>query len=216
MNKRDAGQKQVSMPKQASATKKPKKQRDVKRQGGQPSRVRGGRAGEKRFGVSSLYRLMGRTSLPVAAAYAPKWHVIDAEGLVLGRVASSIAVLLRGKHKPWFTPFLPCGDKVIVINAEKVALTGRKWQDKKFYWHTGYPGGINMRRAKDVIDGKRPERLLIKAVERMMKHGPLGRKLMKNLYVYCGAEHPHHAAQPQTINFGERHVKNKPRSLRVS
>ena len=213
MNKRDAGQKKAAVSNKASAAKKPKKQRDVKRQDKQPS---GAGARDKRFGVSSLYRLMGRTSLPEAAAYAAKWHVIDAEGLVLGRVASSIAVLLRGKHKPWFTPFLPCGDKVIVINAEKVALTGKKWQDKKFYWHTGYPGGITMRRAKDVIDGKRPERLLIKAVERMMKHGPLGRKLMKNLYVYCGAEHPHHAAQPQTINFGERHVKNKPRSLRVS
>ncbi|MDH3231267.1 MAG: 50S ribosomal protein L13, partial [Alphaproteobacteria bacterium] len=109
------------------------------------------------------------------------WHVIDADGLVLGRMASIIANILRGKHKPGYTPHLDCGDHVIVINAEKIRLTGNKLTDKKYYWHTGHPGGIKERTADKILAGKHPERVVIKAVERMVPRGPLGRQQMKNL-----------------------------------
>ncbi len=125
-----------------------------------------------------------------------KWLVIDADGLVLGRLASIISMRLRGKHKPMFTPHIDCGDNVIVINAEKVHLTGRKRSDKIYYWHTGHPGGIKQRTADQILDGAHPERVVMKAVERMVKRTPLGRAQMRKLHVYAGPDHPHQAQTP--------------------
>lgn len=137
-----------------------------------------------------------------------KWVVIDAEGLVLGRLASIIALRLRGKHKPTFTPHMDCGDNVIVINAEKVKLTGNKLTQKHYYWHTGYPGGIKSRRADHVLGGAHPERVITKAVQRMITRGPLGRQQMSNLRVYAGTEHPHEAQQPEALDVKAMNPKN--------
>ncbi len=137
-----------------------------------------------------------------------KWILIDAENLVVGRLATLIAMRLRGKHKPTFTPHIDTGDNVVVINAEKVALTGRKLDQKKYYWHTGYPGGIKERVARKVIEGRFPERVLEKAVERMIPRGPLGRQQMKNLKVYAGPAHPHQAQQPQPLDVAALSSKN--------
>ena len=141
-----------------------------------------------------------------------KWLLIDAEGLVLGRLASHIAIVLRGKNKPIFTPHVDCGDNVIVVNAEKVHLTGAKRDNKLYYWHTGYPGGIKSKSASDILDGKFPERVIMKAVQRMLPGGPLSRKQLKNLKVYAGVEHPHEAQQPMKVNFAENNVKNSRRT----
>ena len=139
-----------------------------------------------------------------------KWVLIDAEDLVLGRLASIIALRLRGKHKPTFTPHMDCGDHVVVINAEKVALTGRnKAKDSIFYWHTGYPGGIKQRSKGELLAGKYPERVIEKAVERMLPEGPLGRKVLGNLRVYKGAAHPHEAQQPAKLDVASMNIKNK-------
>ncbi len=138
-----------------------------------------------------------------------KWVLIDAEGLVLGRLATIVANRLRGKHKPTFTPHVDDGDNVIVINADKVALTGKKLDDKKYYWHTGHPGGIKERTAKQIIEGRFPERVLEKAVERMIPRGPLGRRQMKNLKVYAGPNHPHEAQQPAALDVAALSRKNK-------
>ncbi len=141
-----------------------------------------------------------------------KWLLIDAEGLVLGRLASQVAKILRGKHKPTFTPHVDCGDNVIVINAEKVQLTGKKSGDKTYYWHTGYPGGIKERRAGQVLAGRYPERVILKAVERMIPRGPLGRQQMTNLRVYKGPEHPHAAQQPEPLDIAAMNPKNTPKN----
>lgn len=138
-----------------------------------------------------------------------KWVLFDAEGVVLGRLASEIARRLRGKHLAIFTPHVDCGDNIVVINAEKVRLTGNKLANRKFRWHTGYPGGLKERTMGQILDGKHPERALYKAVERMLPRGPLGRKQMGNLRVYAGASHPHEAQQPAKIDFASRNAKNK-------
>jgi large subunit ribosomal protein L13 len=137
------------------------------------------------------------------------WNIVDAEGLVVGRLASVIASRLRGKHKPEFTPHMDCGDNIIVINAEKVVFTGNKMKDKILYWHTGYPGGIKERTMEKILGGKNPERVLIKAVERMITRGPLGRQQMSNLHVYSGSSHPHEAQQPQILDVASMNRKNK-------
>ena len=137
-----------------------------------------------------------------------KWIVIDAEGIVLGRLATIVAMRLRGKHKATFTPHMDMGDNVIVINAEKVQLTGNKRADKNYYWHTGYPGGIKSRTAGQILEGRFPERVVTKAVERMMPGGPLTRQQMTNLRVYAGAEHPHEAQQPEVIDLASKNRKN--------
>ncbi|MFT6558316.1 MULTISPECIES: 50S ribosomal protein L13 [Sneathiella] len=137
-----------------------------------------------------------------------KWLVIDAEGLVLGRLSSIIANRLRGKHKPMFTPHIDCGDNVIVINAEKIALTGRKLTDKKFYWHTGYPGGIKSRTMEKLLGGAHPERVIEKAVQRMIPKGPLGREQLRKLHVYAGSEHPHAAQKPEALDVAAMNPKN--------
>ncbi len=137
-----------------------------------------------------------------------KWVLIDASGLVVGRLASIIALRLRGKHRATFTPHVDTGDNVVVINAEKAVFTGNKLKDKKYYWHTGYPGGIKERTAGKILEGRFPNRVIEKAVERMLPRGPLGRKQLGNLRVYPGAEHPHTAQQPETLDVGVLNKKN--------
>ncbi len=147
---------------------------------------------------------------PEAAHKAKKWYLIDAEGVVLGRLAVVVATRLKGKHRPTFTPHVDCGDNIIVVNAEKVRLTGNKMIDKVFYWHTGYPGGIKERTPKETLAGKHPERLIVKAVERMLKkESPLARQQMRNLKVYPGPNHPHAAQNPEAIDLAKLNPKNK-------
>ncbi len=138
-----------------------------------------------------------------------KWVLIDASGLVVGRLASIIAMRLRGKHRPNYTPHVDCGDNVIVINAEKAVLTGRKMDKKVYYHHTGFPGGVKERTAKFILEGKFPERVIEKAVERMLDEGPMARQQFSNLRVYKGTAHPHEAQQPETIDIGALNRKNK-------
>ncbi len=139
-----------------------------------------------------------------------KWFIIDAEGLVVGRLAALIANRIRGKHKPRYTPHVDCGDHVVVINADKVVLTGNKRADKTYHWHTGYPGGIKSRQAHQILDGRFPERVLYKAVERMLSDGPLSRHHMRNLRVYAGSEHPHEAQKPEELDVSAFNSKNNP------
>ncbi len=138
-----------------------------------------------------------------------KWIVVDAENAVVGRLASFIAMRLRGKHRPDYTPHVDCGDYVVVINADKVKFTGRKLTDKKYYRHTGYIGGIKETTPAKVLEGRFPERVLEKAVERMVPRGPLGRQQMRALHLYAGAEHPHAGTQPQPLDVASMNRKNK-------
>jgi large subunit ribosomal protein L13 len=138
-----------------------------------------------------------------------KWWLIDAEDLVLGRLATIVAMYLRGKHKPTFTPHMDCGDNIIIVNAEKIKLTGAKRTAKTYYWHTGYPGGIKSKTADKILDGEHPERVIQKAVQRMITRGPLGRVQMGNLKVYGGVTHPHEAQQPEVLDVGAMNSKNK-------
>ena len=138
-----------------------------------------------------------------------KWVLIDASGLVVGRLASIIAMHLRGKHKPSYTPHMDDGDNVIVVNAAKVVLTGRKREKKVYHKHTGFIGGIKERTAKSILMGRFPERIVEKAVERMLPRGPLGRRQLGNLRVYPHAEHPHEAQQPEKIDVAAMNRKNK-------
>ena len=149
------------------------------------------------------------TKVATPATVEKKWHLIDAEGLIVGRVASIIANILRGKHKPSYTPFIDCGDNVIVINADKVRFTGKKLAQKVYYKHTGYPGGIKGITAGKVLDSRFPERVLEKAVERMIPRGPLGRQQMRNLRVFAGTAHPHEAQNPEVLDLASRNRKNK-------
>jgi large subunit ribosomal protein L13 len=137
-----------------------------------------------------------------------KWVLIDASGLVVGRLATIIAMRLRGKHKPSYTPHMDDGDNVIVINAAKVVLTGRKREKKIYYHHTGFIGGIKERTARSILEGKFPERIVEKAVQRMLPHGPLGRQQLGNLRVYAGADHPHAAQQPEKLDIASMNRKN--------
>jgi large subunit ribosomal protein L13 len=137
-----------------------------------------------------------------------KWVLIDANGLVVGRLASLIAVRLKGKHKPTYTPHVDGGDTIVVINAGKIVFTGTKTDNKRYQWHTGYPGGLKERTPRQILAGKFPERILEKAVERMLKRGPLQRKLMRNLKIYAGAEHPHLAQQPEPLDVKALSRKN--------
>ncbi len=137
-----------------------------------------------------------------------KWYLIDAQDIVLGRLASIAAMRLRGKHKAQFTPHMDCGDNVIVINADKVRMTGQKKDQSVFNWHTGYPGGIKGKTAREILEGKHPERVVENAVERMLPKGPLGRKVFKKLKVYAGCEHPHEAQKPEIIDVASMNPKN--------
>jgi large subunit ribosomal protein L13 len=138
-----------------------------------------------------------------------KWVLIDAEGLVLGRLATVIATRLRGKHRPTFTPHVDTGDNIIVINADKVVVTGRKLDQKVFYWHTNHPGGIKGRTMGQILGGAHPERAVEKAVERMLTRNNLGRMLMRNLRIYAGAAHPHEAQAPEVLDVAALNPKNK-------
>ncbi|MGE4313513.1 MAG: 50S ribosomal protein L13 [Pseudobdellovibrionaceae bacterium] len=138
-----------------------------------------------------------------------KWLIVDAEGVTLGRLATQLAIRLRGKHKPMYTPHMDCGDNIVVINAEKVRLTGKKRDADIFYWHTGHPGGIKERSKGQILDGAHPNRVIEKAVERMIPRGPLGRKIMGNLRVYAGTDHPHAAQQPEVLDIAALNPKNK-------
>ena len=137
-----------------------------------------------------------------------KWLLVDAEGLIVGRAAAIIANRLRGKHKPTFTPSMDCGDNIVVINAEKIVFSGKKRQQKTYYWHTGFPGGIKERRAHQWLDGKFPDRVLEAAVKRMMPGGPLKRQQMSNLRIYAGGEHPHEAQNPVKLDIASMNPTN--------
>lgn len=154
-------------------------------------------------------QMFGKTHSTKTAEIEKKWVVIDGTGLVVGRLASIIALRLRGKHKATFTPHMDDGDNIIVINAEKVIFTGRKREDKVYYHYTGFQGGIKERTARFILEGRFPERVVEKAVERMLPRGPLGRKQLGNLRVYKGPEHPHEAQQPEVLDVGAMNRKNK-------
>lgn len=141
-----------------------------------------------------------------------KWLLIDGENLVLGRLASHVAIILRGKHKPVYTPHMDMGDYVVIINAEKIALTAKKRENKIYYRHTGYPGGIKSRTAKEILEGAFPQRVLCKAIERMVPKGPLGRKQLKKLFVYAGDQHPHEAQKVEKYDFACKNIKNTARN----
>ena len=166
--------------------------------------------------------LAKQTTSAKPAEVEKKWVIVDAEDVVLGRLASIVALRLRGKHKPDFTPHVDGGDNVIVINADKVRLTGNrriklgyfntaplKRDGDIFYWHTGYPGGIKQRSKGEILDGKHPERVVEKAVQRMLPRGPLGYKVFSNLRVYAGTEHPHEAQKPEVLDVASMNPKNK-------
>ena len=151
--------------------------------------------------------MFGNTTSTKAAEVQKNWVLIDAKGLVVGRLATIIAMRLRGKHKASFTPHVDDGDNIIVINADKVVFTGRKRDNKMYYHHTGFIGGIKERSAKFILEGRFPERIVEKAVERMLPRGPLGRKQLGNLRVYKGAEHPHVAQNPVTLDVASLNSK---------
>ncbi len=152
---------------------------------------------------------MLKTYVAKPSEITKKWWLIDAENLVVGRVSSIIAKLLRGKHKTTFTPNLDCGDYVVVINADKVKFSGKKYQDKRYYRHTGHPGGIKENNPREIIEGKFPERVLEYAVSRMMSRGPLQREVMRKLHIYKGATHPHQGQNPQSLDVASMNKKNK-------
>lgn len=144
-----------------------------------------------------------------AADIDKQWFIVDAQDVVLGRLAAVVATRLRGKHQPFYTPHVDCGDNIIVINAEKVRITGKKKDQDVFYWHTGFPGGIKGRTKGQILDGKHPERVIEKAVQRMLPKNTLNEKIFKNLRVYAGSEHPHEAQNPQTLDVAAMNPKNK-------
>lgn len=137
-----------------------------------------------------------------------RWVVIDATDMVVGRLAAQIALRLRGKHLAIFTPHVDCGDNVIIVNADKVVFTGRKYEQQVYYKHTGHPGGIKERTAKQILEGRFPERVIEAAVKRMMPRGPLGRQQMKNLRIYAGPDHPHEAQTPEVLDLKAQNQKN--------
>ena len=153
--------------------------------------------------------MMKTTASLKPAEVEKKWIVIDAENAVVGRLASFIADRLRGKHRPDYTPNVDCGDFVVVVNADKVKFTGKKLTDKIYYWHTGHPGGVKERTAGAILNGRFPERVLEKAVERMLpKESPLAREQMTHLRVFSGPTHNHEAQQPEVVDFKSLNAKN--------
>jgi len=150
-----------------------------------------------------------RTYSAKASEIEKKWVLIDAKGLVVGRLAANIARILRGKHKPTYTPHMDCGDNIVVINADKVVFTGKKMTDKIYYRHTGFAGGIKGVTPAKLMEGKFPGRIIMKAVERMLPEGVLGRRQLTNLKVYAGDQHPHAAQQPVALDVGAINSKNK-------
>lgn len=151
---------------------------------------------------------MFKTYVAKPSEITRKWWLIDAENLVVGRLSAIVANIIRGKHKASFTPNIDCGDCVIIINAEKVKFTGKKYANKKYYWHTGHPGGIKERTAREIIEGKFPERIIENSVSRMISRGPLQRDIMTKLYIYKGPEHKHQAQNPQKLDIASFNRKN--------
>ena len=149
-----------------------------------------------------------KTYSATPASVEKKWVMIDATGLVVGRLASIVAMRLRGKHKPTYTPHVDCGDNVIIVNAEKIVLTGKKREKKMYHHHTGYIGGVKERSARSILEGKFPQRIVEKAVERMLPRGPLGRVQLGNLRVYAGPRHPHAAQTPESLDVAALNRKN--------
>jgi large subunit ribosomal protein L13 len=166
--------------------------------------MRGSDPGASRPARSNIVQ----TSSAKASKIKKKWVVIDAEGLVVGRLAAIVATRLRGKHKPMYTPHMDCGDNIIVINAEKVLLTGNKLTGKLYHWHTGYIGGIKDTTPEKLLAGKNPQRVVEKAVKRMLPRGPMGKHQFANLRVYAGPDHPHEAQQPEVLDVGAMNPKN--------
>src|SRR5919107_1778956 len=160
-------------------------------------------------GPEPMKALMKTTRSAKPREVEKKWHLIDADGLVVGRLATIVANILRGKHKPSFTPHVDCGDHVVIVNADKVRFTGRKLDQKLYYKHTGYPGGLKDVTAGKVLEGRFPERVLEKAVERMIPRGPLGRDQMRALHLYNGTEHPHGGQSPEILDVAAMNRKNK-------
>lgn len=153
---------------------------------------------------------MKKTYFAKAADVENNWYVVDATDVVLGRLASQVAIRLRGKHKATYTPHMHDGDNIIVINADKVKLTGKKVENKKYYRHTGYPGGIKETTPEKILEGKTPEKIVKLAVLRMLpKEGALRRQQFKSLYVYAGEQHPHEGQKPQTLDIAGKNPKNK-------
>ena len=134
--------------------------------------------------------------------------MIDAKNQKLGRLASQISKILTGKKKPIYTPFLDSGDNIIVINAEKIKFTGKKYNNKTYYWHTGYPGGIKQRKAREIIEGRFPERIIESSVSRMISRGPLQRDIMVKLHIYQGPTHKHQGQNPQVLDIASMNRKN--------
>ena len=161
------------------------------------------------LGRQQMKALMKTTKSVKPAEVEKKWHLIDADGLVVGRLASIVANILRGKHKPSYTPHVDCGDHVVIINAAHVVLTGRKREQKVYYKHTGFIGGIKERTAKSILEGRFPERVVEKAIERMIPRGPLGRDQMRALHLYSGTEHPHGGQNPEPLDVAGMNRKNK-------
>src|SRR5690242_9811597 len=159
--------------------------------------------------INAMKALMKTTKSAKPAEVEKKWHLIDADGLIVGRVATIIANILRGKHKPSYTPHVDCGDHVVVINADKIRFTGRKLAQKIYYKHTGYAGGLKEVTAAKVLEGRFPERVLEKAIERMIPRGPLGRDQMRALHLYNGTEHPHAGQNPEVLDVASMNRKNK-------
>jgi large subunit ribosomal protein L13 len=151
---------------------------------------------------------MTKTYVAKPSEIEKKWWIIDAQDLIVGRLASIVANILRGKHKTTFTPNIDCGDHVVIINADKVKFSGKKYAEKLYYWHTGYPGGIKDRSARQIIEGKHPERILEYAVSRMISRGPLQRDLMVKLHIYKGNEHKHQGQNPQILDVAKMNRKN--------
>ena len=151
---------------------------------------------------------LNKTFIPKVKNLKRDWFIVDAEGLILGRMASIIANRLRGKHKTFFTPNMQCGDNIIVVNCEKVILKGQKLQNKRHYWHTGYPGGIKSKSPKNILEGKIPSELIKLAVKRMVPKGPLGRKILKQLFIFKGTEHPYEAQKPVSLDIKSMNRKN--------
>jgi large subunit ribosomal protein L13 len=159
--------------------------------------------------TTAMKALSKQTRSIKPAEVEKNWHIIDADGLVVGRLAAIVANILRGKHKPSFTPHVDCGDHVIIINVEKVKFTGNKMGGKVYYKHTGHPGGIKETTPAKVLGGRFPERVLEKAIERMIPRGPLGRDQMRALHLYVGTEHPHDGQKPQVLDVASMNRKNK-------
>ena len=145
---------------------------------------------------------------PTKTLEKKKWHLIDADGLILGRVSTIIASMLRGKHKPSFAPNKDCGDSIIVINAEKIKLTGKKAVNKIYYYHTGYPGGIKSRQVQDILSSDKPEKVILMSVKRMLPKTVMGRRQIANLKVYSGANHPHEGQNPSILDIKSMNKKN--------